>query len=96
MSRHVARLLSLALVAVSLFVVWPNRTEIWSVVIVDGVALLLIWFPSEIDDYTFGNTGYRVQINKHTPPFLIAGFGWILLALFTVILLRHAAKTRGF
>ena len=77
-----------------MFAVWPKSDGIWSVVLVEGVALILIWFPNEIDEYTFGNTGLRVQINKHTPPFLIAGVGWILLILFTVLLFRHEARIR--
>ena len=49
----------------------------------NGLALLFIWFPEAIDDLTFGMRTRGGQIDAHTPPFLIAAVGWILLALIT-------------
>jgi len=88
--QTIGRSLSLAMVAMSLWAAWPKRAGPWAVLIVEGVALLLIWFPSQIDDYTFGMTDRGNRINVHTPAFLIAGVGWILLTLFTVVLLRSS------
>jgi hypothetical protein len=61
------------------------------VLLVDGLALALIFFAREIDDLTFGaaarGVGLTDRVDAHTPPFLIAMFGWLLLLFNTVMLL---------
>jgi len=63
---------------------------IWYVLILDGLALVLICFAAEIDELTFDQwvqgTGMPGKINVHTPPFLIALFGWAILLLNTAML----------
>ena len=63
---------------------------IWFVLIVDGIALVFICFADEIDDLTFGQwfegIGIPSKIDAHTPPFLIAFFGWAMLVLNTAML----------
>jgi hypothetical protein len=61
---------------------------IWFVLIVDGIALVLICFSEEIDDLTFGVRfqGAPGAIDTHTPPFLIAFFGWLMLLSNTAML----------
>ena len=61
---------------------------VWFVLIVDGIALVLIVFAEEIDDQTFGQwfQGAPGEIDVHTPPFLIALFGWVMLILNTAML----------
>jgi hypothetical protein len=61
---------------------------VWFVLIVDGIALVLICFAEEIDDLTFGQwfQGAPSEIDIHTPPFLIAFFGWVMLVLNTAML----------
>ena len=41
---------------------------------------VLIWFPEFIDDVTFGTWRVGYQIDSHSPRFLIAAVGWVLLA----------------
>jgi hypothetical protein len=55
----------------------------------DGLALIMIWFPAAIDELTFGQWTRGGQIDAHTPPFLIAAVGWILLVLITYLLFSH-------
>ena len=63
--------------------VWSYPRGMYFAVFGNGLALILIWFPEAIDDLTFGQWTRGGQIDTHTPPFLIAAFGWILLALTT-------------
>jgi hypothetical protein len=44
------------------------------------VPLALIWFPEEIGSYT-GYVGRGATIDAETPPFIVAGLGWLLLIL---------------
>lgn len=48
-----------------------------------GLALcgcaLLVWFPDEINNLALGEWTRGAQINVPSPPFLIAGFGWVVL-----------------
>ena len=44
-------------------------------------ALLFIWFPRTIDEYTFGSWQRGDRIDVHTPAFLLEAAGWILLLL---------------
>jgi hypothetical protein len=60
---------------------------VWYVLFADGLALVFINFPKEIDALTFGQwVPDAGKINAHTPPFLIAGFGWLVLSAVTAVL----------
>jgi hypothetical protein len=60
---------------------------VWHVLLFDGLALALIMFSREIDDMTFGQWFPDAgKITAHTPPFLIAGFGWLMLLANTAML----------
>src|ERR1700691_5446022 len=73
---------------------------IWYVLMSDGLALVLIFFAEEIDDLTFGQwvqgMGMPDKIDVHTPPFLIAFFGWVMLLLNTAMLFfTHWLRSAG-
>ena len=54
----------------------------------------LIWFPEEINDWSLGTWTRGAQIDVPTPPWMIAGFGWIaLLALVVVVNVRFLRIT---
>lgn len=62
---------------------------IWYVLITNGLALIFICFADKIDDLTFGESAQGIGtpgIDVHTPPFLIALFGWVMLLLNTAML----------
>jgi hypothetical protein len=44
-----------------------------------AIAVVLIWFPEEVDEYTLGlwYAGYKIE--THTPAWMIAAVGWLLL-----------------
>jgi len=67
--------------AVVLLRIWPNKDALVRIAIAMVVPLLLIWFPEQIDDYTFGSWYKGNRIGVHTPPLLIAMFGWVILLL---------------
>jgi hypothetical protein len=83
-SRNFAFLLTIA----DLWRVSSNANGVWLVLIIDALALVFICFADEIDDLTFGQwVGQAAgRIDVHTPPFLIALFGWIILLLNTAML----------
>ena len=81
----------LLLTVADLWRVRSYSNGIWYVLITDGLALILIRFAPEIDDLTFGlGVGPSWmsidKINVHTPPFLIAFLGWIVLLFNTAML----------
>ena len=82
MSLSVPRLLSLIVIAVAYVSAWSMHNGFWLVTLGCGPVLGLIWFPEEIDDYTFGAWYRGYRIDNHTPPVLIATIGWIVLVLF--------------
>jgi hypothetical protein len=82
-SRWVVLLIFLA----DLWRALPNSDLVWAVLICDGAAAGLIFFARQIDDITFGTTQRGYQIDSHTPPLLIAGFGWLLLLSFSALLI---------
>jgi hypothetical protein len=47
------------------------------------VPLSLIWFPEQIGSYT-GYVSHGSTIDTETPPFIVAGLGWLFLVLFGV------------
>jgi hypothetical protein len=79
--RLTSRTLALLIVAVSMWRVWSVVHGPWYVVFCFVVPMILIWFPDQIDDMTFGTWDRGNQINVHTPAFLIVGFGWVILLL---------------
>ena len=48
-----------------------------------AVPLALIWFPEELGSYT-GYVSRGSTIDTETPPFIVAGLGWLLLVLIGV------------
>lgn len=82
--RHCAFLLTIA----DLWRVRAYDRGVWYVLTCDGLALICIFFADEIDDLTFGQwVGEGAgKIDVHTPPFLIAFFGWVILWLNTAML----------
>jgi hypothetical protein len=84
MIRLVSRILSLVVVAAALWRVWDVHTGPWYVVLVVIPALVFIWFPETVDDYTFGTWAYGNRIDSHTPAFLIASLGWVLLFQYSI------------
>ena len=83
-SRNFAFLLTIA----DLWRVSSNANGVWFVLIIDALALVFICFADEIDELTFGQWVGRGagKIDVHTPPFLIALFGWVILLLNTAML----------
>lgn len=94
MNLSVSRIVSLIVVAVAFITAWPIRGGFWVVTLVCGPLLLLIWFPQEIDDFTFGSWSRGSQINTHTPGVLVAAMGWIFLVLVAAMLVL--ARLRGY
>ncbi len=76
-----SRSLSIMLAAVLLYRLWPNRGGLVSFAIAMAAPLVLIWFPEEIDEYTFATWDKGNRIDKHTPPVMIVMFGWVILLL---------------
>jgi hypothetical protein len=84
--------LALVVVLVTLIGAWPNHHLMWSVAFMDGMALLLIYFPDTIDDLTFGLVTRGGPIDAHTPPWMISFVGWLLILLMAAVLYtqKHA------
>jgi hypothetical protein len=74
-----SRLVAVAIVLADMWRAWPNSRVIWLALIGGGVALVLIFFPDDIDPLTFGSSGRGYTIDSHTPGCLLSGFGWVLL-----------------
>jgi uncharacterized membrane protein YoaT (DUF817 family) len=81
-----SRVLSLAVLAVAYLRAWHIGLSGWYVTLLGAPLLLLIWFPREVDEFTYGAWTKGNRIDSHTPAVLIAGFGWILLVLITMVL----------
>jgi hypothetical protein len=79
------RALQLGLAGASVYFALPDGREALVVLIVQGVAILLVWFPNEVDELTLGlwYAGYRIE--SHTPNWLIMGFGWLFSLAITVL-----------
>lgn len=93
MNLSVSRVVSLTVAAVAYISAAPIRGGFWVVTLVCGPLLLLIWFPQEVDDFTFGGWSRGYQIDSHTPGVLIAAMGWIFLVLVAALLV--IARLRG-
>jgi hypothetical protein len=88
----IARALSLALAVLILGRAWMLSMNPVSMALCVVPLLVLIWFPAEVDDYTYGLWDRGNRIDTHTPKFLISGFGWMVLLLLAVVLWRtHTA-----
>lgn len=81
MRLSTSRIASLAVIAVVYVAAWPIRNGLWIVTLVCGPLLLLIWFPQEVDEFTFGDWFRGYRIDAHTPSVLIEAMGWIFLLL---------------
>jgi hypothetical protein len=86
------RLLAIVVFIITLIAAWPKFGVMWAIVLVDGIGLVLIYFPDTIDDLTFGTFTRGGQIDAHTPPWMISGVGWILILLMAGVLFlpKHA------
>jgi len=78
-------------------IVWAT----WSIapglaVLKATVPLILIWFPYFVDDVTYGTWAHGYRIDSHTPAFLIAAVGWVLLLLELVIVVDPYAISQFF
>ena len=96
MMRRVSRILSLVVVAVSAWQAWNVELGLWYVVLGVIPVLLFIWFPEEIEEFTFGSWLYGYQIDSHTPAVLIALVGWVLLFLSVYVLFDPGLVARLF
>ena len=80
------RSLSVAFALVTLAAAWPKSNLMVAIALVDAVALLLIFFPETIDDFTYGSYSRGGQIDSHTPSWMISGVGWLLMLLMAGLL----------
>ena len=94
MNLSVSRVVSLIVVAAAYITAWPIRGGVWVVTLVCGPLPLLIWFPQEVDDFTFGGWSRGSQINTHTPGVLIAAMGWICLVLVAAMLVMARLRSK--
>ena len=76
-----SRLLSTIVAVAALYHVWPNAAALLRVVLIMALPIILIWFPEQIDEHTFGSWDRGNRIDTHTPPAMIAMFGWVILLL---------------
>jgi hypothetical protein len=90
------RSLALVVVLATLIWAWPKFGLMWAIALVDGIGLVLIYFPDTIDDLTFGTFTRGGQIDAHTPPWMIAGIGWILIILMVAALFRPITVYRAY
>ncbi len=84
------RVLAVAVCLLTVAGAWPNTRVMAATLIVDAVALVLIFFAAAIDDLTFGTYWRGGKIDSHTPPWMISGIGWaLLLVMPAVMVLRR-------
>lgn len=81
MLHTISRVLSLLVIAVSLWFAFPTQRGGWYVLLILVPSLVFIWFPEQVDEYTFGTWRHGYRIDAHTPPVMIAVAGWLLLLL---------------
>lgn len=81
MLHVISRGLSLVAIAVALWFALPFERGGWYVLLILVPSLVFIWFPREVDEFTFGTWRHGYQIDAHTPPVLIAVAGWLLLLI---------------
>jgi hypothetical protein len=78
MLLRLSRWLSLAIFVLALVETRHSPRATW---LSGAIALVCIWFPALVDDVTFGTTRAGYKIDTHSPPWLIAGCGWLLLLI---------------
>ena len=63
----------------------PINGQTMTTIVALIVAILSIWFPDSVNDYTIGLwvDGYRIE--NATPRWMIAFFGWVILFLLIFI-----------
>jgi hypothetical protein len=90
------RSLAFVVLLITLIAAWPKVGLMWAIVLVDGIGLVIIFFPDTIDDLMYGTFTRGGQIDAHTPSWMIAGVGWILILLMTAVLFlpKHAVSRR--
>jgi hypothetical protein len=90
----ISRLLSLIVLTAAYFRAWSIPSGLWLVTLVAGPILCLIWFPKQLNEFTFRSWYRGYEIDSPTPGVLIAVMGWILLILFagTLFLGRFSGK----
>ena len=93
-SMTLSRGLSLLVLATAYLRAWHIHFSAWYVTLFAAPLLLLIWFPAQIDDYTFGAWYHGYRIDSHTPGVIIASFGWISLLLIVLLLFNPRAIFR--
>jgi hypothetical protein len=81
MNFNVSRILSLVVVAAAYVRAWSIPSGCWLVTLACVPLLALIWFPEQIDEWTYGAWYRGYQIDSHTPGAAIAALGWLLLLL---------------
>jgi hypothetical protein len=86
MTLSLSRVLSLLVVAAAYLRAWWIPSGFWIVTLVSAPILALIWFPEQIDDFTFGTWSGGYQIDSHTPGVAVAALGWVFLLLFALAL----------
>ena len=86
MTLSLSRVLSLLVVAVAHVRAWWVPSGFWIVTLVSSPVLALIWFPEQIDEFTFGAWYRGYQIDSHTPGVAVAAMAWIFLLLFVFAL----------
>lgn len=53
--------------------------------------LVMIWFPDELGSYT-GGAGHGQRIDQESPPWAVAGLGWIFLIGGPIVLIWLASR----
>jgi hypothetical protein len=80
----------LSLVAALVLVVFAviHSFSFWEFAVLSSIALVLIWVPAEVNEYTLGlwYAGYRIE--NPTPAWMISTGGWLLLGGIAWLLFR--------
>lgn len=89
-----SRMLSLGIGAVYVIMyarsAWPiDETNVVDIMLMTAVVMCpvaMIWFPEEIGAIN-GYIGHTARVTTESPPFLIAGIGWLVLVGVPVVIL---------
>lgn len=81
------RCLSLLVFIVTQFLVvyYYDSNTIFIALISQTISLILIWYPNEVDDLTFGIITVGGKISSRTPLIIIKFFGWLLHLVIPVV-----------
>ena len=60
--------------------------------LVCGPVFALIWFPEQIDDFTYAAWYRGYQVDSRTPSLAIALMDWFFLILFSALFFAHLAR----